>query len=272
MYEDNSIKKYIKFGVIGFILLIVLFNLPFLYVPVGYRGVQMRLGNTTGSIYQQGISFKVPFIEGSRNIEIRTQKEVVKASAASKDLQSVDTEVALNYSLDQNKIVNLYQTVGDDFKERIIAPVLQEAVKSVTAKYTAEELITKRNQVSSDIKSMLSEKLTPRGIVAEDFNIVNFNFSEGFDKAIEAKVRAEQDALASKNKLEQIKYEAEQRVTSAKGEAEAIRIQTEAINSQGGENYVKMEWIKAWALGGAKVPTTIMGGNTQGFLLNMDIK
>lgn len=263
MYEDNSIKKYIKFGVIGFILLIVLFNLPFLYVPVGYRGVQMRLGNTTGSIYQQGISFKVPFIEGSRNIEIRTQKEVVKASAASKDLQSVDTEVALNYSLDQNKIVNLYQTVGDDFKERIIAPVLQEAVKSVTAKYTAEELITKRNQVSVDIKAMLSEKLTPRGIIAEDFNIVNFNFSEGFDKSVEAKVKAEQDAKAAENKLVQVESEKAQRIAQAEGEAKAIEIQSAAINSQGGANYVQKLAIDKWD---GKLPVQMIPGAVVPFI------
>lgn len=263
MYEDNSIKKYIKFGVIGFILLIVLFNLPFLYVPVGYRGVQMRLGNTTGSIYQQGISFKVPFIEGSRNIEIRTQKEVVKASAASKDLQSVDTEVALNYSLDQNKIVNLYQTVGDDFKERIIAPVLQEAVKSVTAKYTAEELITKRNQVSVDIKAMLSEKLTPRGIIAEDFNIVNFNFSEGFDKSVEAKVKAEQDAKAAENKLVQVEAEKAQRIAQAEGEAKAIEIQSAAINSQGGANYVQKLAIDKWD---GKLPVQMIPGAVVPFI------
>lgn len=263
MYEDNSIKKYIKFGVIGFILLIVLFNLPFLYVPVGYRGVQMRLGNTTGSIYQQGISFKVPFIEGSRNIEIRTQKEVVKASAASKDLQSVDTEVALNYSLDQNKIVNLYQTVGDDFKERIIAPVLQEAVKSITAKYTAEELITKRNQVSVDIKAMLSEKLTPRGIIAEDFNIVNFNFSEGFDKSVEAKVKAEQDAKAAENKLVQVEAEKAQRIAQAEGEAKAIEIQSAAINSQGGANYVQKLAIDKWD---GKLPVQMIPGAVVPFI------
>lgn len=232
--------------VIGLMVFIGLFNLPFLFIPVGYRGIQLRLGNTTGTIYQQGFNFRVPFIESAKKIEIRTQKETVKASSASKDLQSVEAEVALNYSLDQTKIVNLYQTVGDDFKERIIAPALQEAVKAVTAKYTAEELITKRGQVSSDIRMVLAEKLNPRGINTEDFNIVNFNFSEGFDKSIEAKVKAEQDALAEKNNLEKVKYQAEQRIATAKGEAEAIKIQTEAINSQGGENYVQMKAVEKW--------------------------
>lgn len=252
--------KYIVFGVIG---IIALFNLPFLFVPVGYRGIAIRLGNTTGNIYQQGISFRIPFIESSRNVEIRTQKETVKVIAASKDLQSVEAEVALNFSLDQTKIVNLYQTVGDDYSGRIIAPVLQEAVKAVTARYTAEELITKRSLVSSDIKAMLSEKLSPRGIIAEDFNIVNFNFSASFDQAIELKVTAEQNALASKNKLEQVKYEAEQAVATAKGQAEAIKIQAEAINSQGGADYVQLQAINKWD---GKLPNQFIPGMSVPFI------
>lgn len=243
---QSAMNKIIKI-VVGVVIVVILIgNLPVLFVPVGYRGVKIRLGNTTGEIYQQGMNFRVPFIEQSVEIEVRTQKESVKAISASKDLQSVEAEVALNFSLDPNKIVALYQTVGEDFKERIIAPVLQEAIKAVTAKYTAEELITKRNQVSNDIRAMLTEKLSPRGIVAEDFNIVNFNFSTSFNEAIERKVTAEQNALASKNKLEQTKYEAEQRIATAKGEAEAIRIQSEAIQSQGGANYVQLQAIKQW--------------------------
>lgn len=249
-YTDENgeaiVSSYVKTGVLIFIGLIMLLNLPFVMVPVGYRGVKIRLGNTTGEIFQQGLNFKLPFIERSKNIEIRTQKESVKATAASKDLQSVEAEVALNFSLDQTKLVGLYQTVGDDYKERIIAPVLQEAVKAITAKYTAEELITKRGLVSSDIKSLLGEKLSPRGIVAEDFNIVNFNFSAAFDAAIELKVTADQNALAAENNLKKVKFEAEQAIATAKGQAEAIRIQAEAINSQGGADYVQLQAIKQW--------------------------
>lgn len=244
--DERKIKSSVKIGLIVALVIFVLFNLPFVFVPVGYRGVAIRLGNTTGNIYGQGLNFKIPFIESSVNIEVRTQKESVKATAASKDLQSVEAEVALNYSLDANKIVNLYQTVGSDYKERIIAPVLQESVKAVTAKYTAEELITKRGQVSSDIRALLGEKLTPRGINAEDFNIVNFNFSKGFDAAIELKVTAEQNALAQKNKLEQIKYEAEQQIVTAKAQAETIKIQAEAVANQGGADYVQLKAIEKW--------------------------
>ena len=251
----KSVIKTVAFVILGIVLL---FNLPIVVVPVGYRGVKIRFGNTTGTIFQQGVNFRTPLIEKTVNIEVRTQKESVTATAASRDLQSVSAEVALNFSLDQNSLVSLYQTVGEDYKQRIIAPVLQEAVKSVTAKYTAEEMITKRNLVSADIKTILMEKLSPRGIVAEDFNIVDFQFSAAFDQAIELKVTAEQNALASKNKLEQTKYEAEQAVATAKGQAEAIRIQAEAINSQGGSDYVQLQAIKQW---NGTVPAYMMGNS-----------
>jgi len=243
---DVITKNVVKAFIFAFLVLIILFNLPFVFVPVGYRGVQIRLGNTTGNIYQQGINFQVPFIEKSKNIEVRTQKVEVEASSASKDLQTVSTKVALNYSLNEKQLVDLYQTIGEEYDKRIIQPALQEAVKAVTAKFTAEELITKRNEVSNGIKTVLVERLTPRGIQVEDFSITNFDFSESFNNAVEKKVTAEQDALASKNKLEQVKYEAEQSVATAKGQAEAIRIQAEAINSQGGADYVQLQAIKQW--------------------------
>ena len=260
---NAALSKVFRVVVLIIIAGVLLNNLPILFVPVGYRGVKLRFGNTTGEIYQQGMNFRIPFIEQSKEIEIRTQKESVKAISASKDLQSVEAEVALNFSVDPKKIVDLYQTVGEEFKERIIAPVLQEAIKAVTAKYTAEELITKRGQVSNDIRAMLTEKLSPRGIMAEDFNIVNFNFSDSFNEAIERKVTAEQNALASKNKLEQTKYEAEQRIATAKGEAEAIRIQSEAIQSQGGANYVQLQAIKQW---NGVLPATFIPGQSVPFV------
>jgi regulator of protease activity HflC (stomatin/prohibitin superfamily) len=239
-----------------FVVFFLLTSLSVGLVPVGYRGIATRLGNVTGKIRGQGIFFKVPFIEGNKNIEVRVQKEETTATAASKDLQSVTAKVALNFRVEPERVVSLYQEIGMDYKERRIIPALQESVKATTAKYTAEELITRRAEVRDGIKLAISEKMGNNGIFVEDFNIVDFDFSESFNKAIEAKVTAEQDALAAKNKLEQVKYEAEQRVAQAKGEAEAIKIQSEAIQAQGGENYVQLQAIKQWK---GDVPQYMMG-------------
>jgi prohibitin 2 len=116
---------------------------------------------------------------------------------------------------------------------KVITPSVQESVKATTAKYTAEELITKRQIVSQEIQNSLTDKLAKNGIIVSDVNIVDFNFSVGFNEAIEKKVKAEQEAFAEKNKLETVKYQAQQSIEKAKAEAESIKIQASAIQSQG---------------------------------------
>lgn len=153
---------------------------------------------------------------------------------------------------------------------KLIEPAIQESVKASTAKFTAEELITKRQQVSMEMMNVLKQKLQANGILVLDINIVDYQFSAEFNKAIENKVRAEQEALAEKNVLEKIKYEAQQRIEKARGEAEAtklraqaeseaIRIKTQAIQMQGGNDYVRLQWIDKWD---GKLPVTSMGNNT----------
>ena len=164
-------------------------------------------------------------------MDVKIQKDEVEAPAASKDLQTVRSVVALNYHLDPEQVATVYQEIGIDYNSRIIAPSLQEAVKAGTAEFTAEELITKRPDVRERIKVLLTEKLTPRGIILDEFNIVEFEFSPTFNEAIEAKVTAEQDALAAQNKLERVKFEALQRIEEAKGKAQAITIESQALRN-----------------------------------------
>ena len=155
----------------------------------------------------------------------------MKSDAASKDLQRVHSVVALNFHIDPDRVANMYQDVGLQFKDRIIDPGMQEAIKASTAKFTAEELITKRELVRDEIKAQLKARLKERNILVDEFNIVNFEFSKNFNDAIEAKVTAEQQALAAKNKLEQIKFEADQKIAEARGKAEAMTIESNALKS-----------------------------------------
>ncbi len=239
-------KYLLNKGIIFFtaiFLLILLFS-SFAYVPVGYRGVATRIGAITGQIRNEGISFKIPFIDGNRNIEVRVQKEQTSATAASRDLQVVTSVVALNYSIDPTKVVTLYQNVGLDYNARLLSPAIQESVKSTTAQFTADQLITKRAEVSDNILAELANKLSSYGIMVVDLNIVDFDFSDSFNKAIEDKVSAEQQALAAKNKLEQVKYEAEQQIESAKGRAEALDIEGQAISSN--PQVVELRAVEKW--------------------------
>lgn len=249
MYQNKEgeiqIGKIIIHSILVLIVLIFIFG-SFGSISAGQRGVLLQFGAVQDRIFNEGLFFKIPFIQKVQHLDIKIQKEQVDVSSASKDLQTVSTKIALNYHLQADKVAKLWQGIGKDYKERIIDPAIQEALKATTAQYTAEELITKRQQVKEDAKALLAERLVREFIVVDELSIVDFDFSPSFNSAIEAKVTAEQNALAAKNKLEQVKFEAEQRISQAKGEAEAIKIQAEAINSQGGADYVQLQAIKQW--------------------------
>jgi regulator of protease activity HflC (stomatin/prohibitin superfamily) len=198
-------------------------------IDAGHRGVVVRMGAVTGEVKGEGAYFKAPWITDVIEMDVRTKKEQVQTSGASKDLQVVNVVVALNLSLDPSKAAHVYQNIGEDYLNIVVAPAMQEATKAGVAEYTAEELISKREIVREKIARLVASKLSPLGIRTEALNIVNFNFSRSFNEAIEAKVTAEQNALASKNKLEQTKYEAEQAIVTARGDAEALRVKAQAI-------------------------------------------
>lgn len=237
-----DIKKITIHAVSALVILVVLFG-SFGTISAGERGVKTRFSAVVGTV-GEGLYVKLPFIEHVVRIDIKTQKEQVEASAASKDLQTVNSAIALNYSLDPSLVAHLYQSVGIGYKERIIDPVIQESVKASTAKFTAEELITKREEVRAEIETHLREKFQGSGVVVVGLNITNFDFSKSFNDAIEAKVTAEQNALAAKNKLSQVQYEAQQAIEKAKGNAEALRVESAAINSN--PQVLQLRAIEKW--------------------------
>jgi prohibitin 2 len=252
-------KRFIGLLVIIFVIGIIFGS--FFIIQPGTRWILVRLGSVLDATYQEWLHFKIPYIDHITVMSIQTQKIQWDGNAASKDLQSVQWDVALNYRLDPTKLISIFQNIGDKdaIEIKIIWPMIQEWVKATTAKYTAEELITKRQLVSSDMTDAMKKKLETYGIIVQDVNIVNFRFSEDFDKSIENKVQAEQEALTEKNKLESIKFQAQQTIESAKAQAESIRIQSEAIQNQWGTEYVNLKWIEKRD---GKLPTTQLGGNT----------
>jgi prohibitin 2 len=231
MRHGPARKNVIRIA-IGIIALLLLFLLsPFGTIAAGERGVHLRFTAVTGKVFGEGLYFRFPLIESVQMMDVKVQKYEMKSDAASKDLQTVHSIVALNFHIDPDRVANMYQDVGLQFKDRIIDPGMQEAIKASTAKFTAEELITKRELVRDEIKAQLKTRLKERNILVDEFNIVNFEFSKNFNDAIEAKVTAEQQALAAKNKLEQIKFEADQKIAEARGKAEAMTIESNALKS-----------------------------------------
>ena len=180
-------------------------------------------------ILDEGIQFKIPFVEEIILMDVKTQKTETSTTASTKDLQNVSSTIALNYHIDPEQVNTIYQEIGIFFKTRIIDPSIQESVKAVAASFTAEELITKRQEVRDDIKTTLTERLIQFNVLVDEFNIIDFSFSSTFNNAIEAKQTAEQAALKAERDLDRIKIEAQQRVATAEAEAQAQRLVRQTI-------------------------------------------
>ncbi len=217
--------------IIGAILIFILFLRPWIQIGAGERGVVLNFGAVQENVLGEGLHFRVPIMQDIIRIDVKVQKAETDAAAASADLQDVSSTVAINYHIIPDKANIVYQSLGIYFKERIIDPAVQEVVKAVTAKYTAEELITKRPAVSDAMKLSLTERLLANNIAIDAFSIVGFSFSKIFMEAIESKQTAEQLALKAKRDLERIKIEALQTVTAARAEAESLRLQKANISA-----------------------------------------
>ncbi len=244
--------KLIISGVLAAFMIFFLFLGSVRQIDAGQVGVKLRNGSVVGTL-GDGLKFKVPVFEQIIKFESRTQKEQALADAASRDLQQINATIALNYRIDPTKVGEIYKDLGTGYRERVISPRLQEAVKTVTARYTAEELITKRPEVRETILAEIKSKLLSANIIVEDVSIVNLEFSKVFTAAIEEKQLAEQRAKTATNDLERIKIEAEQQITKAKGDSEAQRLQQATLNSL----LLQKQFIEKWD---GKLPV-VMGQN-----------
>jgi len=229
--DIEGIKKALKKGpwrnlVLAGVILIVLFAFkPWVQIGAGERGIVQNFGAVQDQVLNEGIHLRIPVMQTVIIMDVKIQKALTDAASASSDLQDVDLSVALNYHIIPDKANLVYQTIGVQFKERIIDPAIQEVMKAVSARYTAEELITKRPAVSKEMQDALTSRLLESNISVDAFSIVSFSFSQTFTDAIEAKQTAEQNALKAKRDLDRIKVEAEQTIAAATAEAEALRLQ-----------------------------------------------
>ncbi len=245
------------------VLAAILAGTCFTVVKAGHTGVVLTFGAVENKMMGEGLNFKIPFVQTVVQMNNRTQKTETQGTASSKDLQILSYVVAVNYHVDDPSSAKLYQDVGMDYGNVIIVPAIQESIKAVSAQFTAEELITKRQTVGDQIKDALAEKIGSYGITVEMFNIVNFDFSEEFNAAVEAKQTAQQQALKAEQDLARIEVEAKQKITQAQAEAESIKLVQDALSVS--PDYV--EYIK-WNKWDGKLPT-VMGGNSD-LLIGID--
>ena len=212
-------------GVVVVIVILSVLGGSFGTVGAGERGVLLRFGAVTGTIYDEGLYFKVPFMEEVVLMSTQIKKYTAPATSSSQDLQVVSTEVTLNYQLNGDQVGQIYRTLRRDYEYRVIQPYIQEAVKSTTANYNAEELITQRPAVRNALQQVVTDRLLPLGVNVVQLSITDFQFSSAFQQAIEAKVTAVQQALEAENALSRVEFEAKQQVARARAEAEGLRLQ-----------------------------------------------
>jgi regulator of protease activity HflC (stomatin/prohibitin superfamily) len=239
-------------------------------VDTGTVGVKTRFGKVVSDDLEPGLHGINPFTDRVREMSTQTIAYVVTSTAVSQDMQVVTTQVTVNYAMAAEFAGEVYTKYRREFEDRVMAPTVQEAVKTATAQFDVEDLVSQREKVKTYVFETLSARVAPTHLV-EAVMLTDFAFSPEFTEAIEAKVTATQQALEEKNKLEATKYQAEQRIVQARGEAEAIRIQAQAITGAGGNEYVQLQWIQAWRAGGSRVPQVTGAGNSM-YMLNLDNK
>ncbi len=238
-------KKVVIPVVIAILLIIVIAN-SFTVVQAGHTGVLVTLGKVNDSVLQEGVHFKIPFIQQCVLIDNRIVKLEVETEAFSKDLQSVMTTLAINYRVDTSKSYSIYKNIGANYEAVLVTPAVNEVLKAITAQYTAEQSVTNRALISEGLVTGLNEKLNDIGLYVTDVNIINFDFSEAFITAIEEKQVAQQKLLKAET-------EKQTAITNAEAEAQTIRIKAEAeadanriISESITENVINYKKLEKW--------------------------
>ena len=248
-------KLKIAAAVVTIIVIIVIMAESIVIVEAGHRGVVLYLGAVENRVLGEGVHFIAPFLEQVVPMEVRTQKFQAEASAASNDLQEVQTVIAVNYRIDPQEANKIYQTLGVNYADRVISPTIQESVKASVAKFNAEELITKRETAKSVIANAISNTLSKNDIQTQNVFITDFKFSDAFATQIEQKVVAFQKYLTELNNLRSVSVVANQsvaqaegqaRATAAKatGESQAIKIITSQLRES--PEYLQWQAISKW--------------------------
>ena len=277
-FSFPQMKKIIIIGAIVLVALVV-FAASITIVPAGHTGVVVTLGKVSSNVLTEGFHLKAPLVQNVVKMSNQIQKcEIEGAESVSKDLQAISTTIVVYYKIGDSSSAKIYREIGRDYETIMLMPAIHESLKAVTAKYTAEQLVTSRSKVAIEIQDTLAEKMEEYGIVIEKFNIVNFSFSEEFAKAIEAKEVAQQNLLKAKTEQEQLIVEAnaqaEKKVIAAEAEAQAILKKAEAqaeanekIEKSLSKNVLENNKIEKWdgklpyATGGAAILDVSADGN-----------
>lgn len=245
MNEEKKVIKKMILGILS-VFAIITFFCSYVTIKQGEVGVVTRFGRATGREMSAGFNWKAPFIESVTRMDTKIKRVDANAGAGTKDLQTVNTSVVLNYHIQSADASDIFSQLGDDdmLYDKVIFPAIQEIVKSVFSQYKAEELLTKREEVKSFIDARISERLLPYWVHIDDVSLTDITFSEEFDSAIE-----------SKQVAEQVSQKALYEVETAKAEAEKNRVQTLQLTPE----ILQKMWIEKW---NGQLPQVVSDGST----------
>ncbi len=257
--QFNPLGFYLAGGI--FLLVILAFLRPFTIINAGERGVVMRFGKVQDTVFDEGFHLITPIVTTVKRITVRIQRDDVQAEAFSRDLQYIQTDIAVNWHIEPTTVNKIFQEVGDqtEIVRRIITPAVSEVVKAATAKKTAEEIIAKRTELKEEIDTQLKERLGSYGVVVDDVSLVNIDFTEEFAKAIEAKQIAEQEAKRAKFEAQKAKEQAQADINRAQGQAEAQRLQRQTLTPE----LLQKQAIEKWD---GKFPQVLTGDGALPFI------
>ena len=240
-YGDLKYGKVITFAIVGIFIIITIFC-SFTTIKSGEVGLKVRFGKIVDTTLSEGFNFKIPYIESIKKINIKVQKLELDTESSSKDLQTITTKLAVNYRVAKDKATDLYRNVGNNYEETILTPAIQESIKAVISQYTAEQTITIRNEVSDKCLDEIQDKVEKYGIIIDEFNIIDLDFSAAYNQAIEEKQVAEQKVLTAQQELEKEKIEAEKKIV----EAEATKKANDLLNQTITDEILIKQFIEKW--------------------------
>jgi prohibitin 1 len=246
-----------------FLLAVALIFSSCFTINAGERGVLMRFGAVQTPVLGEGIHFIIPLVNTIEKLSVRVQKQQISAEASSKDLQEVFTDISLNWHIIADEANVIFQEIGDEKQiiERIINPAVEEVLKAIMAKYTAEEIIKKREEVKAGVDELLASRVSPYHISVDDISLVHVHFSQKFSDAVEMKQIAEQEAKRAEFVAQKALRDAEAKVNLAGGEAEAQRLLRENLTSE----ILQKQAIEKWD---GKLPL-IVGDNAANRFLDV---
>ena len=235
-------------------------------VAEGERAILTTFGKASNHIYEAGLHVKWPLIQDVKTFDVKTIRADFKTETYTKDIQTARITVSYSYNLISNDIIETYKTYGNQWQERILYPNLEQAVKAEVGTWNADQMVANRDKVASNILASLQARMIEHSypVSITNFQMINIDYSDQFEQAIEKKVVAEQAALEEANKTKQVEQKAKQQLVSAEAEAKSMKIRATALANN--PKLVNYEFVQKWD---GKLPQ-IMTGDSMPILMNMN--